>query len=125
MILTILVAFLVWEVITRSIAAYLADTSPEAAIRLWSTNPTALLNLADAKLNAARFLNRSKPLVMTRWARLSWRSGQAQPAPDPNRAPGNQSPDVSDQSPPLSPQGSIPGRPEIEVRNKCSDPLLG
>ena len=52
MILTTLAAFLVWEVITRSIAAYLADTSPEAAIRLRSTNPTALLNLADTRLNA-------------------------------------------------------------------------
>ena len=52
MILTTLAVFLVWEVITRSIAAYLADTSPEAAIRLRSTNPTALLNLADTRLNA-------------------------------------------------------------------------
>ena len=31
MILTILAAFLVWEVITRSIAASLADTSPEVS----------------------------------------------------------------------------------------------
>ena len=51
MILTTLAVFLVWEVITRSIAAYLADASPEAAIRLRSTNPTALLNLADVRLN--------------------------------------------------------------------------
>ena len=42
MILAPLAAFLVWEVITRSLAAYLADAGPEAAIRLWSTNPTAL-----------------------------------------------------------------------------------
>ena len=45
--------FLVWEVITRSLVAYLADTNPKAAIRLRSTDPTALLNLAQDKLNAA------------------------------------------------------------------------
>ncbi len=42
--------FLVWEVITRSVAAYLADARPEMAIRLRATNPTALLNLAEAEL---------------------------------------------------------------------------
>ena len=50
MIFTLLALFLVWEVITRSVAAYLADARPEMAIRLRATNPTALLNLAEAEL---------------------------------------------------------------------------
>jgi hypothetical protein len=49
--LTALGAFLVWEVITRSLAAYFADASPEMALRLRSTEPIALLNLADDRLN--------------------------------------------------------------------------
>lgn len=42
--------FLVWEVITRSFAAYLAHASPEIAIHLRPNNPIALVNLAQAKL---------------------------------------------------------------------------
>ena len=67
MILAILAVFLVWEVITRSLAAYLADASPEAAIRLWSTNPTALLNLADVMLNPAELVKSSpNNILLTR-----------------------------------------------------------
>jgi hypothetical protein len=51
MILIPLAVFLLWEVITRSLAAYLADARPELALRLRSTNPTALLNLAQDTLN--------------------------------------------------------------------------
>src|SRR5262245_25032377 len=47
MILGPLAIFLTWEVITRSVVAYLADTTPEIAIRLRSTNSTALLNMAE------------------------------------------------------------------------------
>ena len=50
-ILAPLALFLVWEVITRSVAAYLADANPEIAIHLWSNNPTALLNLAYERLS--------------------------------------------------------------------------
>ena len=50
-ILVALALFLVWEVITRSLAAYLAEASPEMAISLRSTEPTALLNLAEDRLN--------------------------------------------------------------------------
>jgi hypothetical protein len=42
--------FLVWEVITRSVVAYLADASPDMAIRLRSDYPTALLNLAHDRV---------------------------------------------------------------------------
>src|SRR5262245_30110711 len=41
-----LALFLVWEVITRSVVAYLADANPEMAVRLRSNYSTALLNLA-------------------------------------------------------------------------------
>jgi hypothetical protein len=46
-----LAVFLVGEVATRSIAAYFAETRPELAVRLRSTEPTALLNLAETTLD--------------------------------------------------------------------------
>src|SRR5262245_57798024 len=45
-----LAVFLIWEVVTRSLAASLAEGLPEKAIALRATEPTALLNLADTKL---------------------------------------------------------------------------
>jgi hypothetical protein len=51
--MTLLALFLVWEVITRSLAAYWAEARPETAIHLPSTNPTALVNVAEAKLKAS------------------------------------------------------------------------
>ena len=42
---------LAWEVITRSLVAYLAGTYPDVAYSIRAT-PTVLLNLADDKLNA-------------------------------------------------------------------------
>ena len=51
MILAPLALFLVWEVVTRSVAGYLADAWPEMAVRLQSTNATALVNLADEALD--------------------------------------------------------------------------
>ncbi len=49
-ILVALGVFLVWGVVTRGVAAYLAEASPEKAIRLRATQATALLNLAEKKL---------------------------------------------------------------------------
>src|SRR4051794_21471233 len=49
-ILAPIAVFLIWEVLTRSVASYLADANPEMAIRLRSTNPITLLNLADDRL---------------------------------------------------------------------------
>jgi hypothetical protein len=46
-----LAVLLAWEVITRSLVAYLAYSSPDVAYWLRAT-PTVLLNLADDKLNA-------------------------------------------------------------------------
>ena len=51
LILAALALFLLWEVLTRSFTAYLADASPQEALRLRSTNPTALLNLAEDTLS--------------------------------------------------------------------------
>jgi hypothetical protein len=45
-------AALAWLVLSRSFAAYLADAAPQAALWLNPQEPTALLNLADAAINA-------------------------------------------------------------------------
>jgi hypothetical protein len=42
---------LVWLVLSRSLAAYLADGAPQAALWLNRREPTALLNLADRAIN--------------------------------------------------------------------------
>jgi hypothetical protein len=44
-------AILTWLVISRSLAAYLADVSPQAALWVDSQQPQALVNLADRSLN--------------------------------------------------------------------------
>lgn len=50
--LAALMAVLIWQLLTRSLAAYLALVSPETALALRSNEPTALVTLADGKLNA-------------------------------------------------------------------------
>ncbi|MGI9404665.1 MAG: tetratricopeptide repeat protein [Hyphomicrobium sp.] len=42
---------LVWQVATKSLAAYLAVQSPEMALNLHATQPAALVSLADRRLN--------------------------------------------------------------------------
>jgi hypothetical protein len=42
---------LVWQIATRSLAAYLAEESPPAALRLQANEPNALVALADGTLN--------------------------------------------------------------------------
>ncbi len=44
-------AFLLWQIVTRSFAAYLAHEAPATALALRANEPTALLALADAALN--------------------------------------------------------------------------
>jgi hypothetical protein len=46
--------FLAWEILTRSFAAYLADTNPDIAIRLRSNTTKALVNLAEKRLKLAQ-----------------------------------------------------------------------
>jgi hypothetical protein len=46
-----LAVVLVWQVVSTSLVAYLADAAPQVAVILDSTNPTALLNIADNRLN--------------------------------------------------------------------------
>jgi hypothetical protein len=48
-----LAAGLVWEVITRTFAAFLANFAPEQALHVHSLQPTALLKLAQTKLGAS------------------------------------------------------------------------
>jgi hypothetical protein len=42
---------LVWQIVIRSLAAHLAREAPAAALKLHPSDPTALLDLADAQLN--------------------------------------------------------------------------
>jgi hypothetical protein len=46
--------FLFWEIATRTLAAYLAEVAPDAALMMRSTNSTALLKVADRELRLAR-----------------------------------------------------------------------
>jgi hypothetical protein len=63
LILVLLAVFLVWEVVTRSLAASLADTSPKMALYLRSTDATALLNLAEHALNRDSTAGEAKPYL--------------------------------------------------------------
>ena len=46
-----LAALLAWQVVSRSLVSFLAKTAPETALRLRSTDPVALVLLADKTLN--------------------------------------------------------------------------
>src|SRR5580693_5466442 len=46
-------ALLAWLVVSRSLAAYLADVAPQAALWLDPQQPQALVNLADRSVNAS------------------------------------------------------------------------
>ena len=48
---SVLGVFLLYHLVTKGLSAYLADTNPQAALFLNSSNPTALLNLAEDKLS--------------------------------------------------------------------------
>ena len=52
---------LVWQVISRSLVAYLAINAPEEALRLRSNDPRALLSLAEKRFDLARIGEGSKP----------------------------------------------------------------
>jgi hypothetical protein len=58
-------AILVWQIITRSLVAYLASASPETALALAPSDPETLLNLVDReltrRLEAARRTQSSPP----------------------------------------------------------------
>ena len=47
-------ALLTWLVVTRSLAAYLAEAAPQSALWLSPGQPEALVNLADRSLNSTR-----------------------------------------------------------------------
>src|SRR3990172_5412193 len=46
-----LATLLAWQVVSRTLVSYLANIAPDAALQLRSTDPNALLNLADKMLN--------------------------------------------------------------------------
>jgi hypothetical protein len=74
LILVPLALFLVWEVITRSVVAYLADANPEMAVRLRSNYSTALLNLAYDRLSSdpsAKSIEPAAPLPRDGSSRLT------------------------------------------------------
>jgi hypothetical protein len=54
---------LAWEVISRSVAAYLADVAPEMALRLNDQQPSALISIADRMLNLSEEADRSGPVA--------------------------------------------------------------
>jgi hypothetical protein len=123
MILATLAVFLVWEVITRSIASYLADTSPEAAISLRFNNPTALLNLADTRLNSKVV----KPAVTTPHDTMNSPSNDEtrQPTSGSDAAPSTQDLDLGTRSEGGS-TGSAPETAQIRSwaeRALLNDPL--
>ncbi len=86
MLLALLGLLLVWQVVTRSFAAYLADAAPEAALRLDAAHPVALLALAARKLNESQAANDAKQQV----AGIGRRAGTKVPAaaPEAARTPG-------------------------------------
>ena len=53
-ILGVLAVFLIWEVATRGLASYLAESNPKASLRLRAGNSTAVLNLIETKLDEAQ-----------------------------------------------------------------------
>lgn len=61
--LAALAIFLVWEVGSRSVVAYLADSAPEIAVRLRPQEPTALLNLAERELTRVGGGKPEKPVT--------------------------------------------------------------
>ena len=60
--LVALAVFLVWEVVTKGISAYLAEDSPEKALALRATEVTALLNLAEKALGELN-LKKAEPVA--------------------------------------------------------------
>jgi hypothetical protein len=42
---------LAWEIISRSLVAYLAEVAPEAALIVRANDPTALVNITERRLN--------------------------------------------------------------------------
>src|SRR5262249_24697028 len=54
LVLGALAVFLIWEVTTRGLASYVANSNPEASLRLRDSNPTAVLNLIETKLGEAQ-----------------------------------------------------------------------
>ena len=57
----VVAAFLVWQVASKNVGQYLADVNPDAAIHLHDSNPTALLKLAESRLNRDQLTQDAEP----------------------------------------------------------------
>ena len=75
-------ALLAWLVVSRSLAAYLADVAPQAALWLDPQQPQALVNLADRSINAS--VGTNAPNADDR--------DQVPENPDPGEAPSTSAP---------------------------------
>jgi hypothetical protein len=100
-------AFLVWQIVTRSLAAYLALEAPASALTLRPNEPAALVALADAALNpreakdvaalddreqragedADRIAGWAETALKAAAAKLPLNSGERASAADARRAP--------------------------------------
>ena len=109
---------LAWQVLSRSLVAYLAETSPEAALRLRSNDPVSLVNISERKLNVERPA-RETPAV-----------GTAAPAGESSRIPSfaryaskiaRTGPDTPDAN-----QGNVaePADTTERVPSNAADPLV-
>jgi hypothetical protein len=127
-------AVLVWQIVTRSLAAYLALEAPAAALALRPSEPTALVNLADSKLNPRSQAPKSGAAASVTqqvldekarpseregdrfagWAEIALKAFTAEPPPDQSQDEGA--------APSLSPddRAQIRAQAEAALRN---DPL--
>ena len=94
-VLVIIGVLLLWQVISQSFAAYLADAAPEAALWLHPRQPLALVNLGDQSLAAAAAPARADEEVAQRnggpaaVAAASPPAGTPPPPRGPARSVGN------------------------------------
>jgi hypothetical protein len=100
LILAALALFLIWEVMTKSLGAYLADSNSEAALYLWSTNAPALLNVAQDLLDgtpAAKVIDPRRVAVTV--VAKGIHSGEGSETNAPPSSPEETSPSTGDADP--------------------------
>jgi hypothetical protein len=113
-----LAGVLIWEVISRSLVTYLADAAPEAALRLHSSEPTALLNLADRSLKIDVAGGETVGAIISEQA-----APDKAPAPQAasDRLPANFAFKGAKMSPSLDTAGGFRGSSELHEPSRPSD----
>lgn len=118
--LIILVAlglFLVWEIVTRGVAAYLAEASPEKALALRSTQASALLRLAERTFRRDLAPKKVEPVTPP--------PGEASPDTVPGQAQSQESLGSGALQNPLPiPDDDSQTQPRAEVRSLAERALL-